>query len=130
MRRVVFLAGPRQREYAIRCVQDAPEGYAVQIAKPTRTLEQNQKLWPMLEDLRAQVPELSGYSTDEIKLRFLNALGVEMRFLPCLEGEGAFPVGLRSSTLTKDQFSALIELLFEYGSRHGVEWSEPQRNAA
>lgn len=130
MRRVVFLAGPRQREYAVRCVQQAPEGYAVQIAKPTRTLEQNSRLWPMLEDLREQVSELNAYTTDDIKLRFLNALGVEMRFLPCLEGEGAFPVGLRSSTLTKDQFSALIELLFEYGARKGVRWSDPQSEAA
>lgn len=129
MRRVVFISGPRQREYALRCVQAAPEGYAVQIAKPTRTLEQNSKLWPMLSDLQEQVPELNTYTTDDIKLRFLNALGVEMRFLPVLEGEGAFPVGLRSSTLTKDQFSGLIELLFEYGARHGVRWSDPQAKA-
>jgi hypothetical protein len=108
----------------------ADDGDVMSLSKPTRSLEQNSRLWPMLEDLRSQIPALNTYSTDDIKLRFLNALGVEMRFLPCLEGEGAFPVGLRSSTLTKDQFSALIELLFEYGSRHGVEWSEPQRNAA
>ena len=95
-----------------------------------RTLGKVDEHGNVAEDLRSQIPALNTYSTDDIKLRFLNALGVEMRFLPCLEGEGAFPVGLRSSTLTKDQFSALIELLFEYGSRHGVEWSEPQRNAA
>lgn len=130
MRRVIFLAGPRQREYAQRCINEAPDGYAVQIAKPTRTLDQNAKLWPMLEDLQRQVPALKPYTTEDIKLRFLNALGVEMRFLPVLEGEGAFPVGLRSSTLTKEQFSGLIELLYEFGARHDVRWSEPQARAA
>jgi hypothetical protein len=59
----------------------------------------------------------------------LNALGVEMRFLPCLEGEGAFPVGLRSSTLTKGQFSGLLELLYEYGARHGVRWTDERKAA-
>jgi len=130
MRRVIFLAGQRQRDFAKRCIDMAEEGDAVTIAKPTRTMEQNSRLWPMLQDLQEQVPELSSYSTDDIKLRFLNALGVEMRFLPCLEGEGAFPVGLRSSTLTKDQFSGLIELLFEYGARKNVKWSDPMREAA
>jgi hypothetical protein len=62
---------------------------------------------------------------DDIKLRFLNALGTELRFLPTLEGEGMFPVGLRSSTLTKDQFSGLIELLYAYGAKHGVRWTDP-----
>jgi hypothetical protein len=47
-----------------------------------------------------------------------------MRFLPALEGEGMFPVGLRSSTLTVSQFSGLIELLYAYGAKHGVRWSE------
>ena len=130
MRRAVYLNSPSNRAYAKRLVDLADDGDVMSLSKPTRSLEQNSRLWPMLEDLRSQIPALNTYSTDDIKLRFLNALGVEMRFLPCLEGEGAFPVGLRSSTLTKDQFSALIELLFEYGSRHGVEWSEPQRNAA
>ena len=130
-KRLIRLVGPPQREFAKRHVDDAPDGWIVQIGAPTRTLEQNAKLWPMLEDLRRQLPEMATYSTEDIKFRFLNALGVEMRFLPALEGEGLFPVGLRSSTLTKDQFSGLIELLYAYGAKHGVRWSEPvERKAA
>ena len=48
-----------------------------------------------------------------------------MRFLPALEGEGMFPVGLRSSTLTVQQFSALVELIYAFGAKHDVRWSEP-----
>jgi hypothetical protein len=80
----------------------------------------------MIADIQRQVPEMATYSAEDIKLRFLNALGVEMRFLPALEGAGAFPVGLRSSTLTVEQFSGLIELLFKYGAEHGVEWTDPE----
>lgn len=123
--RTIRLIGPSQRSYAHQSVEDAPTGYVVKIAAETRRDAQNRRLWPMLGDIQRQVPGMAAFSLDDIKLRFLNALGVEMRFLPALEGEGAFPVGLRSSTLTVAQFSGLIELLFAYGAKHGVKWSDP-----
>lgn len=125
----IRLVGPRQREYAHRAVEQAPDGYVVRIGAETRRDAQNRKMWPLLEDIRRQVPGMEEYTKDDIKLRFLNALGVEMRFLPALEGQGAFPIGLKSSTLTVEQFSGLLELIQEYGSRHGVRWSEPQQPA-
>lgn len=119
------MIGPSQRAYACQSVNEAPDGYVCKIAAETRRDAQNRRLWPMLADIQKQVPGMETYSLDDIKLRFLNALGTEMRFLPTLEGEGAFPVGLRSSTLTVAQFSGLVELLFEYGAKHGVRWSDP-----
>lgn len=127
----IRLVGDRQRAFAKQQIDAAPLGYVVKIAAETRRDAQNRKLWPMLTDLQRQVPDLAAYNTDDIKLRFLNALGVEMRFLPALEGQGSFPVGLRSSTLTVQQFAGLIELLYEFGARNGVRWSEPvERKAA
>ena len=53
-----------------------------------------------------------------------------LRTVPTLEGEGMFPVGLRSSTLTVAQFSALVELLYKFGAEHGVLWTDPEARAA
>jgi hypothetical protein len=114
------------RVTAHRWVDRAPVGWVLKIGAPTRTDEQNRKLWPMLEDLRRQVPGLEGFTRDDMKLRFLNQLGAEMRFLPELEGQGLFPVGLKSSTLTKEQFSGLIELIYKYGAKYDVVWTEPK----
>lgn len=125
MRRVVFLSGPTQRTYAKRLIDTAEDGEVMRLGKPTRTEEQNDKLHPMIRDIQRQVPEMATFSEKDIKLRFLNALGTELRFLPVLEGEGHFPVGLSSSNLTKDQFSALIELLYAFGAKHEVRWSNP-----
>jgi hypothetical protein len=100
------------------------------LSKPTRSLRQNAKLHPMLQDIQRQVEGFERFTLDDIKLRFLNALGTEMRFLPELEGQGMFPVGLRSSTLTVEQFSGLVELLYAFGAKHGVRWSEPRQDAA
>jgi hypothetical protein len=126
----VRLVGPRQRAYAKRLIDDAPDGYVMKLAAETRRDAQNRKLWPMLADIQQQVPGFDEFQADDIKMRFLNALGTEMRFLPALEGQGSFPVGLKSSTLTVEQFSGLVELIYEFGARHGVTFTEPMRNAA
>jgi hypothetical protein len=122
-RRTIKLVGERQRQHAIQCVADAPLGYCVAIGEQTRSQEQNALMWPLISDIQKQVPEAATFSADDMKLRFIHALGQEMRFLPELEGAGMFPVGQRSSTLSKTQFSALLEIIFAYGARHGVRWS-------
>jgi hypothetical protein len=127
---IVILGNDRSRERACEAVRNAPEGHVCAIRPATRTDEQNDKLHPMIRDIRRQVEGMGAYTEEDIKLRFLNALGAEMRFLPELEGAGMFPVGLRSSTLTKEQFSGLLELLYAYGAKHGVQWSDPQEQAA
>lgn len=128
--KTVRLIGDTQRAYARKLVETAPAGYVVKIGEETRRDAQNRKLWPMLADLQRQVPEMATYSADDIKLRFLNALGVEMRFLPALEDAGHFPVGMKSSTLTVSQFAALIELIYAFGAKHDVHWSDPMERAA
>lgn len=130
---IVRLVGDTQKAYAKRLIDEAQPNDIMKVGKETRSEEQNRKLWPMLKDLRDQVPYLGAFTTDDIKLMFLNRLGVEMRFLPTLERQGMFPVGLRSSTLTKEQFGGLIELLYQTGAEEGVVWSEPvktERRAA
>lgn len=126
----VRLVGDTQRAHAKRLIDEAPQGWVMKLAAETRRDAQNRKLWPMLADIQRQVPGMEGFSTEDIKLRFLNALGTELRFLPELEGQGMFPVGLRSSTLTVEQFSGLVELLYQFGAKHGVAWSEPQHRDA
>lgn len=121
--RTIRIVGDRQRDYAVQQVREAPQGYVVTIAEETRTQEQNRLMWPLIADMRAQIADMQMHSAEDIKLRFLNALGQEMRFLPELEGGGMFPVGQRSSTLTKKQFSALIEIMFHHGAKNGVRWS-------
>jgi len=123
-KRTIKLVSKAHRDRAASLIYQAPQGYVMAIGEETRTQEQNRLMWPLIADIQAQVPETATFSADDMKLRFLHALGQEMRFLPELEGAGMFPCGQRSSTLSKSQFSALIELLFAYGAKHGVRWSD------
>lgn len=130
MAKTIRLIGPTQKAYAKQQIDDAPADFVCKIAKETRRDIQNRKLWPMIADVRRQVPEMTPYSAEDIKLRFMDALGSELRFLPKLEGQGMFPVGHRSSELTVEQFAGLIEIIYAYGALHGVVWSEPRDLAA
>lgn len=123
-KRTVFLIGDTQRQYAKNLIDKAPANYVMRMGEATRSDIQNRKMWPMIADLQRQVPEFATFSAEDMKLRFLNALGTELRFLPSLEGAGMFPVGQSSSMLTKSQFSALIELIYAIGAKHEVRWSE------
>lgn len=124
MAKTIRLIGDTQRAYAKQQIDAAPPGYVCKIAEETRSDRQNRLMWPLIEDLRRQVPDFATFTAEQMKLRFLDALGEEMTFLPKLEGAGLFPVGQRSSTLTKTQFTTLIELMFMTGAKHGVEWSQ------
>lgn len=64
------------------------------------------------------------------KCVFMHACGHEVQFLHGLDGL-PFPVGFRSSRMSKGQMADLITFIQEYGDRHAVRWSDPaERKAA
>lgn len=129
-RRTYALRTPYQKERFIRDVMRAPTNWYGMLAEGTRTHPQNAKLHAALSDIQRQVPDMKAYTIADMKLRFMDALGTELRFLPKLEGQGMFPVGLRTSTLSVEQFSALLEIVLAYGAQNGVVWSDEQQDAA
>lgn len=75
--------------------------------------------------------EMAAWFAGEAHSDELQALRNETRFLPELEGDGFFPVGQRTSELSKSQFSGLLEIVFAWCAREGVQLSdETQRLAA
>lgn len=124
----IYLVGPSQREYARQALAQAPDNAVVSITKPTRTLPQNAKMWAMLHDVVNARPEGRQWTADTWKAAFMHSLGHQCAFAEGLDGSGPFPVGFRSSHLTVQQMGDLIEVIYEYGSRHNIEWSETERS--
>lgn len=120
----VKLVGDEQREQAKRYIDQAPEGYMVRVGEPTRTLEQNAKMWPMLTDLSKQVI-WHGFklSTDDWK-DFGTAVLKKQKIVPNLDGDGFIAVGGSTKDMSKSKFSDLIEVLYMIGAREDVVWSE------
>lgn len=119
----VILRGASQRDFAKRLIDRAPSDAVVTIREATRTLDQNAKLWAMLSDVSRAKPDGRCHTTDTWKSLFMHACGHKVQFEMGLDGE-PFPLGFRSSKLTKAQMADLIECIYEYGARHGVQWTE------
>lgn len=124
----IKLSTKTARESAKRLIDQSPDGYIALIGEETRSQAQNRMMWPLIDDLRAQIPAIGQFNADDTKLRLMDGLADELRdesrFLPKLDGGGMFCVGRRSSALTKSRFADLLAFILAYGARHGVRWSD------
>lgn len=123
----IILRGDRQRAFAKNLIDRAPDDAVVNVREATRNSDQNARMWAMLSDIARAKPEGRHWTTDTWKAAFMNALGHQCQFAEGLDGSGPFPVGFRSSRLTVRQMADLITVIAEYGDRHGVQWTEPER---
>lgn len=121
------LINDRVRDNAIAAVRAAPPNYKITISEPGRTIDQNAKLWAMLNDVAKAKPEGRQWPPETWKAAFMHFLGHQVKFAEGLDGTGPFPVGFRTSNLTVRQMIDLIDCITEYGGRHGVVWNETMR---
>lgn len=125
----VILAGPTQRQFAKTLIDRAPVNAVLNIKEATRTGDQNNKLWALLSDLSRAKPEGRRHTPEVWKALVMHACGHAVQFEIGLNGQ-PFPIGFRSSRLTKSQMSDLIEWILQYGAEQGVVWSdEPGRES-
>jgi hypothetical protein len=125
----LVLSGQRQRDLAKRLIDKAPVNAVLNIREAARSLDQNAKMHAMLSDVSRAKPEGRTHTAEIWKCLFMQACGHAVQFENGLNGQ-PFPVGFRSSRLTKAQMGELIETIYEYGARHGVAWSDDEREAA
>lgn len=124
----IILYSDTQRRQAKSLIDQAPFNCVVNIKPQKRTVDQNSKLWAMLSDISRAKPEGRCHTTDVWKAIFMNACGHQVQFVHGLDGE-VFPMGFKSSNLTKAQMIELIEYLYWYGAQHGVQWSDERQVA-
>lgn len=107
-------------------VKNAPKGHVCEIREPRRTLPQNDKMHAMLTDVARSKWRECGYDKDDWKVIFMRALKKEEpRHLKDLDGQ-MFPVGYKTSQLTKSQMADLISLIQAWGDENGVDWSDQE----
>lgn len=130
-RALLILANDTIRQKALRWIAGAPPGTRVEFKAPKRSLDQNAKLWAMLTDIASQVTWYGlKLTADDWKIVFTAALRREIRTVPNLDNTGFVVLGLSTSDMTKGEMSELIELIYAFGARRDVLWSEPVARAA
>jgi hypothetical protein len=110
-------------EAAIRKAAEGERPWTLELRPGKRTDEQNRALWSILGQIQKQRPTHKGVAmtAETWKSVFLQALGAEMIFVPTLDGTAVFPLGHRSSQLTKAEFTALLELMLAWSAQEGLK---------
>lgn len=128
MTQTVVIDSQYRRDLAHRLVAAAPVGAVMTISPAKRSADQNSRFWAMLSDISRAKPEGRVHTPEAWKALFMHALGHSVRFEMGLNGE-PFPVGFRSSQLTKAQMSDLMEFMSAWAAEKGVTFSNEARAA-
>ena len=121
MKTIVLSSAPA-RTAAMRYISQAPDGYVFQLREPTRTLEQNARMWAMLTDIAQQV-DWYGQKLDPHEWKdVLSAALKKQRAVPGIDG-GFVVIGARTSKMTIRQMTELMDLAEAFGAERGVKFS-------
>ena len=95
--------------------------------EPTRTLEQNDKMWAMLNDVSRQVDwqvdgALVKLSSEEWKDIFTASLKKLTKVARGIDG-GFVVLGASTKKMGIKAMSELIEVMYAFGAEHDVKWS-------
>jgi hypothetical protein len=130
MTKVVFrLSHPEARRRAAQHCMEAAEGLMVTFAEPTRTIEQNARLWASLTDVSNQVDWYGKRLTPADWKNVFSASLRKLQVVPNLDGTGFVALGMSTSRMTKGELSELLELIYAFGAERGVEFMD-EREAA
>lgn len=124
-RETVIISTETNRQKALGWLAKAPLGFVVTFQRNKRSIPQNARMWAMLGEISRKVEWHGAHlSPDDWKILFLQALGHEMRIAPNIAGDGIVSLGGRSSRLSKQEFSDLMELIAAFAAERGVELGE------
>ena len=129
MKQTYILAHPTARQRAVDAVRNAPEGFCVTVAEPTRSLEANAAQWPILQAFADQLKwpvngSMESLTAEEWKDILTAAFKREtVRVAMGLDG-GMVMLGARTSQMGKREFSEWLDFLHATAAARGVELEE------
>lgn len=131
----IILRTRQDRGRAVRWIENAPDGTVVEFKQKGRTSDQNAAMWSILTQINRQRPVHNGVKMSAVlwKAVMMEACGIEVLWLPKLDGNGAFPFGYRSSKLTVSEMSDLIEKMLAWAATQELtieHFDGPQEVAA
>lgn len=95
----------------------------ISLGREKRSLSQNAKLWPMLEDVSKQLTIQGEFVSKEDWKQVFTAALRKQKIVPGIDG-GFVVLAMSTSKMEKATFSMLIELIYAHGAENGVRWSE------
>jgi hypothetical protein len=124
MKRVFYLANPTVRANCKQAIDEAPEGYRVEIRERTRSLDQNAKFHAMCDDVSRQALWMGKkLKPEQWKVLFISghsmAEGLRAEIVAGIEGEY---VNIRESSarMSTSRMISLIEYVQAWCSENNI----------
>ena len=125
-KRTFWLRHAQARQAVADFARQAPEGWCVTFQEPTRSLEQNDAQWPILEAFSRQLKwpvngQLVTMTPEEWKDVLSAAFRRETARLAMGLDGGVVMLGMRTSKMTKPVFSEWLEFLHATAAARDVD---------
>ncbi len=122
-RATVVIRSAPDRAKVCRWAQNVEPGTVIEFRKARRSADQNALLWAMLTDVAQQVEWYGQKLTAEDWKDVFTASLRKSRVIPGIEAGSFVVLGMRTSDMTKEEFSNLIELIHAFAAERGVVFS-------
>jgi len=129
-RALIVLYGPREREKAISWIRSAPANCRVEFRHSKRTLPQNAYLWALLSEISSQVEWYGQRLTPEDWKDMLTASLRRYHVVPGIDPGTFVPLGMRTSSMTKQEMADLLELAIAFAAERGVKLGDQKASPA
>lgn len=123
-RNAVTLQSRSDRERAAAWCANAPTGTSVEFRGPRRNLDQNALMWSLLGQISKQVDWYGQKLSSEDWKDVLTASMRRTRVVPGIDAGTFVPLGMRTSQMSKQELSDLLELIYAFGAERNVKFRE------
>lgn len=123
-RALLVLTSPKSRALACEWIAKAPVGTSVEFKTARRSLDQNKRLWSCLSEIARSVEWYGQKLTAEDWKDIFSASLRRARVVPGLDAGSFVPLGMRTSDMTKQEMSDLLELINAFAAERGVVFQE------
>lgn len=118
---LITVYGKADRERAARLTASVPAGTRIAFKAAKRSIPQNDRLWAMLTDVARQVEWYGQKLTaDDWKVIFTASLR-KANVVPGIDAGTLVPIGMSTSSMSKAEFSDLMELIEAFAAERGVD---------
>lgn len=123
-RALIIIASAGDRAKAIDWLAKAPWNTRVEFKGPKRSIPQNDLMWSRLTEISEHVVWYGAkLSPDDWKDVFSASLR-KARVVPGLDAGSFVPLGMRTSDMSKEEMTALLDLIDAFAAEHGVTFHE------
>jgi hypothetical protein len=125
-RALVVIRSDADRQLIETWARKAPALTRVEFKKPRRSLEANARMWAMLTEVAQQVEWYGEKLTPEDWKDVFSASLRRARVVPGIDAGSFVPLGMRTSDMSKEEMSQLMELIAAFGAERGVRFGDEE----